>query len=893
MLRRLLGTRGILLTLWLVFLGTLVTSATPARAASTDAAPWAVSFVLSAPEAANLNEPSVEVRWLGETRTVILEPVEAPANEQVWQGTLSGDPIRLLPVRLHSRSSPSGPSVDLYTSVEVLTYGDQTLHFAMAENRTMAAHRVSGAGTLSTVAARDAERLSLSYMWAAMMVVGLIVLHRRSNNERDWPALALGRFEPLVWLLLAMAWTWPAALAGGDQYVGRHFDAPGTIWFLDAASRFWTTLVDPHTAWPDGAQYLDADSFTMLGLGVLLQWADPVRWHGWLQILGVASSAWAASAFARTVGATAPWNLLAGLGFAFSGLAANALLEGHVYHLLNPWMPLFGLWWWKTTGEQSSVRSGLLAGGAFVLTMLTTGYLAIAASFLAVGLFAEGLFRRRASILPGALACLAVVLPCGVAYVMLHSASVDVASSITDLQLQLGSLRLENTAGPTPELDRAAHSLALFLPGLCFALTLYAWPMLIQRPRWTVLLFVAAAALVLALGPVWHLGDAVLAAPLEWLWTHGRLRRLRFPIRLLWVTLLCGSVLAARVAAHQFRSRPELSWFILGAALIESFVVVGLPLRQQTHLASTPSAYSTSEGPVFELLPTYFTPSSELQSWLVAYTCLHQVGHGRPIDTDCVHVPISEGPELERRRWVGARLLEGDAEAVVERLRSEQFTALVTQPDLYSAGDWARIQETLAAVDPSPEESRDGGAYVRIYQLTPGGMVASPSTPPTPSTTMRFQLWSRSEISPQQQYFIRITEPSGAMAVNRLVDDSQRPGDRVADGVWSVEQPTPFAEESVLEVVQDYGDQMDVLWSGPLRPAADHDHRVFLEVPGQPVEPVVFGEEVASPAIDSQNSSVARFASFLLGLLAVLGLENARRQNRTAGFTRARRRQQR
>ena len=65
----------------------------------------------------------------------------------------------------------------------------------------------------------------------------------------------------------------------------------------------------------------------MLGLGVLLQWADPVRQHGWLQILGVASSAWAASAFARTVGATAPWNLLAGLGFA-PGLAANALLEG-------------------------------------------------------------------------------------------------------------------------------------------------------------------------------------------------------------------------------------------------------------------------------------------------------------------------------------------------------------------------------------------------------------------------------------------------------------------------------------------------------------------------------------------------------------------------------------
>ena len=250
--------------------------------------------------------------------------------------------------------------------------------------------------------------------------------------------------------------------------------------------------------------------------------------------------------------------------------------------------------------------------------------------------------------------------------------------------------------------------------------------MLIQRPRWTVLLFVAATALVLALGPVWHLGDTVLAAPLEWLWTHGRLRRLRFPIRLLWVTLLCGSVLAARVAAHQFRSRPELSWFILGAALIESFMVVGLPLRQQTHLASTPSAYSTSEGPVFELLPTYFTPSSELQSWIVAYTCLHQVGHGRPIDVDCVHVPISEGPELERRRWVGARLLEGDAEAVVERAAVGAIHRARHAADLYSAGDWNRLQETLAAVDPPPRESRwrgirahlsaDAGGHGRVAQ---------------------------------------------------------------------------------------------------------------------------------------------------------------------------------
>jgi hypothetical protein len=70
-------------------------------------------------------------------------------------------------------------------------------------------------------------------------------------------------------LLLALALSGPAPWAGDAALVGRHFDLHGTIWFLSAAPRIDGALVDPLTAWPEGASLRRADSWTLLALGRL------------------------------------------------------------------------------------------------------------------------------------------------------------------------------------------------------------------------------------------------------------------------------------------------------------------------------------------------------------------------------------------------------------------------------------------------------------------------------------------------------------------------------------------------------------------------------------------------------------------------------------------------
>ncbi len=204
---------------------------------------------------------------------------------------------------------------------------------------------------------------------------------------RQHPALT-----PLVFLLLAVIWTWPAILAPG--LVGRMPDAAGTAWFLWASPRLLLNLHDGLTGWPAGVTYGRPDSYLLLLVGPLLSWVGPARAHAWIAVFGLAASAWGAEAFARTLGARAPWSGLAGLAFAFTGLASSALLEGYVYHLVNPWLPLLALSWFRATRPKGTVGQGLAAALFFVLCLLTTAWMALAAMPLVVGFLAAALLRQ-------------------------------------------------------------------------------------------------------------------------------------------------------------------------------------------------------------------------------------------------------------------------------------------------------------------------------------------------------------------------------------------------------------------------------------------------------------------------------------------------------------------
>ena len=839
-------------------------------------ASWTVAVSLTTTDDPQLETVAIETAWLGERQRVDLIRSTDTDGAVVWRGMLAGPPLRLLPVSFWVTTATEPTPRRAYFALEVLEYGDQDLHYTVDAFRHRFVHRVVSEGDTLEVRTRDAQMLAGSFGWG--LAVMLVLLAASRARPRPGPGLQWTdtRWEPLVWLVLATAWTWPAVVAGGDTLVGRHFDALGTIWFLDAAPRLLPGLSDSLTVWPGGASYQAADSYLLIVWGVLGAWLDPVRLHGWLQVLGVASSGWAASAFAREVGARAPWTLLAGLGFAFSGLAANALLEGHVYHLLNPWMPLFALMWWRATGRDGTVRQGLAAGGFFILTLLTTAYLGVAAAIVAVAFFLDGALRHRGAVAQPAGAALLVVTPVAVLWSL--ALLTDSAMTPATVGLQIGASDLVHMAGATPDTDLFGHSLAMSLAGLTLA-----FPFLLRRAlrsdeRWPVLVVVAVVALVLSAGPVLSDGvQALLPSPFGWVWSLDGLNRLRFPVRLAWAGLLCLSALAAWIATRLFSHRPMWGMVVLVAALVEVFFVVRLPARQAERLASVPSAYSSGEGPVLDLLPTVVGRGGELDSWFNAITCLYQTGHGRAIVENCVRVPISQDEDRELVRRVGALLLEGDASAVRAVLEDAGFTALAVHPDWLFSGDWQRIQPVLALLDPQPEESVDGGARVLLY--APGRPVGSATAPGArrgpASTRMCLQVVS-GDSSAASTWMARVADGRGAEQSAVFVDDGRVDGDWPWDGVHTAalgSSPHPDATLTLYEVVDG---REQLRWSGALDAFGD-DRRMFYQEGDGRVHPVLFALDQSPPGAVASRARVARFGWGLWFMLAGITLVGARR----------------
>jgi len=531
-------------------------------------------------------------------------------------------------------------------------------------------------------------------------------------------------WTPLFFLALALVWTWPAALASGEQLVGRHFDVPASLWFLGSSPRLLTSLTDPMTGWPDGVTYGRPDSFTALALGWAFQWVHPGRIYGLAQIVGVAATAWAAEAFAREIGARAPWSLLAGLAVGFCGLASTALLEGYVYHMLAPWLPLFALFWWRAC-RGGSLGDGLLAGVMFSLTLLTTAYLGIAAAVLLIGFAAGGLFRREVSPRAWAGAAAVAVPVCAIyAASFAVGGGEDAAAAAGEASWRVSTMgrsaHLLAMAGPTASQDQFAHSASATPPIATLCVAMVAPVALRGLARWRALALTGFGALLLSMGPVLGSPEAHLfplpLALLEHLPGHTLLR---FPSRLGWAWIVCGGALAARAATHiaPRAGRPTLVLFVF--AFVDLFVIERLPHRQQLQNGTTPSAYAAHEGPLLDLFPEQLSRGYEFDAWVQARSCYHQLDHGRPIASDCVITRSEDNPGWQKSRTLNALLLSGDAAEAGALLRGWGFETVALRPDLYRSHDRDRMLAALAALDPEPAVSTDGGEHLIAYRVPP------------------------------------------------------------------------------------------------------------------------------------------------------------------------------
>ena len=496
------------------------------------------------------------------------------------------------------------------------------------------------------------------------------------------------------------------------RIVTRHFDLYPTAWLMARAPETWPSLWHAESAWPVGESLARVDSYVLLGLGWLLRpvmsglaVAQLVAW------IGPALGAFAAERAARRVmGVARPASLLAGIAFGFAGVAGTAVLEGHVYHLLDPWLPLLitELWGAPPAEGRAAFRSGARAGLWWALALWTTAYFGILATLLVVVAIARGLVNGGGEIVSGVVTRLAgaatVAGPMGLAYVALFSQGGAFVGSGDDPAgtWKAGAATLGGLAGWSDALDVHLHSIGAPVGFTTFTLLVLAPVVLARRPNWRTLSLVAFVGLVLALGR-----DLRVYLEPEGMWWPGAwvaelpgTAWFRFPVRFTWLYALGGGLVAARVLGT------------LGERL---------PLRLRSQLATVPSAYTHApEGrPVLDLFaPAVDGSSVEVELWVRALGCYYQSVHARPILEVCIGTDV-DSPRERVGRWLMAGLMDARADQAVlaTRVGHLGLGAVALHADGFRAGDRQVLVNAMTALWGAPFQSDDGGAGVLLWVM--------------------------------------------------------------------------------------------------------------------------------------------------------------------------------
>jgi len=548
-----------------------------------------------------------------------------------------------------------------------------------------------------------------------------------------------GREDIVALVALAVTvsvWSWPLVTFAGPL-PARNFDAFCVEWVAAAATRLGADLVDPLSQWPLGNSLARADSFVYLALAKvftpLLGVDGMVNGLAWI---GPVVSGWAAERTARRAfGVPSPWSIVAGLVYACNGLTTTMLLEGHVYLLLVPWLPLLvGALEGLTLASRP--RDGALAAVWWSLALATSAYVGVAASLIVALYLVRGALRRPfVAPGPGFAPFLAGCLVFGGLYTwsfVSAPGSFDVATignNDADAQMVYGSARLGLLLGWSPAVDLEGHSAWPSISAGALALTLFAGR---RSGTPTRLLVLGGLALVLSLGPqldAFAPGD--LAIP--WILAPAAVTPLgaffRFPSRLLLVVSLSFGIVAAGMLARIARTRPREAALFACALGVEAIVGAGLPWRTRSFEGSMPEAYAAApEGwAVLELLPTFGGPGEvNLALYFDRLTCRWQALHGRPTLAQCVDTRPYAGVAHAVGVEVLGKLVTGDTAQLADDLRAIGIGAVTLRPDLLAAQDRADARAALtAARGGAATTSHNGGDYVELWRV-PGTSASLP-----------------------------------------------------------------------------------------------------------------------------------------------------------------------
>ena len=816
-------------------------------------------------EVAGVDAP-VEARatWLGEPRRVVLTDDN---GDGVLTGTIEGDELRLLPMSLwvgDGRSALVG-----WQGIVPLGMGEQTITFTTLKQDPPTLQQASAPTSPDNIALREALMLAGWFGWLLLLLLGIrwVTTRREPVEQTDWRWW----WSLPIWAGLAVAWTWPAVNAGGGAMVGRHFDMLGTIWAMDAAGRLLDGgLHDTLTAWPIGRDARRFDSFTLLPVGVFFSDLGLDRVHGALQVIGVFALGFFGERFSRAVGAKGWWGLVGGATLALSGLSANVLLEGHVYHILNPWLPLLGLTWWRATGPESRWLWGAASGLMFGLCLLTTAYMGMAATILVVGFALPALRRRSTWPALGAAAVVAALI--SIPYVWLFIEGNSGNRGQGDIQ---SALDLAAMAPITPELIRLGFARSLAPSAAVLALIVAALAVATPFPRRRTLAATAVVALLLSAGAL----PAELVPP----------TLLRFPVRLGWAFLLCAGALAALGGTLLEARHGRMVRLLALLAVIEPFAITWPGWSQTRQLSTTPAAYRAGTGPVIDLFPQDTDRGESLGVILSRMVCFYQTSHGRPIAEDCFEAPVREGPRLQIDPGLYETLLKGDTEKVKGNLTRLGFAGLAFHPDLFSDADRLWLIPRLSQIDATPTISNNGGERVMMYRLTPEvphstdldftheseednenkeNFVGDPLSGGEGTPRLRVELLvPKSYVG--NGFWVTLTLDDGREWVVELYDDGRSPRDIPDDDLWVGVLDGPLPRSGKMELHLRGPQFSEVSWSGtawltePLT-----ELRFHLSVDHGKVYPMLASDPTsASPAITPYNDRVI-VGGWLVWLLA-------------------------
>ena len=600
----------------------------------------------------------------------------------------------------------------IHQDLVVLQHEDHQVHWFATKDGEV--QRASAPASRDRLALQEAVILTAGALWILLSGVVLISgrLERENQAEVSWRLP--DHLWLLFWLLLSVLFTWPAVLSSDTMVVGRHFDAPGTVWFIGSGFRMLGSI-DPMSSWPLGADLSRLDSFLLVPISGLLSFLGAGRLFGWLALAGVALNAWSAQHFARAVGVRSPWTLLAGFGYGFCGMAATGLLEGHVYQVLNPWLPWFGMFLWRATDTDGIAKDAWMSTMMFILCWLTSAYVGIAALGLALAILASSKRRPRAVVAP----CLAFLVAYFVWYMRGDGLLRETLETLNPMSAHLAGL-----LAATPEIDRTEHSMAPIVFGWMLGLVLLSTKVL-PKGRWRVFLWVIGASALFSMMPRFAASSDLVLFPANLEWVRGGLAgMLRFPVRWAWLWSLCGGLVAAKAASALAPRWGRMGWLILAIVVAESFVRVGTPYRQETRYIEAPQTIAERPGAVLELFPISEGYGDNHDGWLSAFSCIEQLTHQQPIAEEC----LQTRPRQIRHHlnlWLQDRLMRAQVGGVGETLAGLGFRTVTIHPDLFVPEDAATMLTQLRSLDARPVLVREKGVHAWLF-----AMEGSPSSDP-------------------------------------------------------------------------------------------------------------------------------------------------------------------